>query len=144
MSKDSDVSLINTFYQYFLNQTVFELLKFPGFFPYIIIAKFTEVYCKKGVLRSFTKFTWKHLWMLWSSPFLQNTSGQHLRKLRNNYLRKETLSNSKTVWFQKHWWKVFMSETLEIVKEVVQEISVKYFSKTCEIRLFHCKSLQLY
>ena len=61
MSKDSDVSLINTFYQYFLNQTVFELLKFPGFFPYIIIAKFTEVYCKKGVLRSFTKFTWKHL-----------------------------------------------------------------------------------
>ena len=72
-----------------------------------------EVFCKKGVLRNFTKFTGKHLWQ---SPFFNKVAGLRLRlTLRPATLLKRRLWHRcfsvnfvkflRTPFFIKHlWW----------------------------------------
>ena len=49
----------------------------------------TEVFCKKGVLRNFTKFTGKHLYQ---SLFFNKVAG--LRPQACNFIKKETLAQA--------------------------------------------------
>ena len=69
-----------------------------------------EVFCKKGVLRNFTKFTGKHLCQ---SLFFNKVAGQAC-----NFIKKETLAQvfpcefceiSKNIFFIEHLWWLFLS-----------------------------------
>ena len=88
-----------------------------------------EVFCKKGVLRNFVKFTGKHL-------------RQSLRLQPCNFIKKETLAQvlscefykiSKSTFFTEHlWW--LLLEQLDVTVETNLHITQIGFLGICNNR----------